>query len=198
MYLSETDPSMLTEEEIDRLLFLPEAEQLHESDYAILLGTAPKYAPERAKIAAGYYFGGGTKRVIATGAAVSDPTVTEAEVMRRALLALGVPADAVIDEPHATTTVGNMICSLSVMNELGDVTKIKRITVITEPFHIRRSVALAKVLLPGYVEVYGYTAYTAAQREAWRTDDRLNQCVRNEISVLTGLVRDGVIPDISF
>ncbi len=196
MRLSEADPSSLTDEQIDQLLFFMDTESVRECDVAVLLGTAPKYAIHRAKVGALFYSLGGAERMIVTGAAVTDPTVTECEVMRRELVTQGVPQAAIIDEPHATTTAENMVYSLGAMSALGDVTRIRRVTVITEPFHIRRSLALAKAIFPRYMEVYGFTGSLREQRDAWKFDERLNRSVKNEISVLRGLIRDGVIADI--
>lgn len=196
MRLSEADPSSLTDEQIDQLLFFMDTESVRECDVAVLLGTAPKYAIHRAKVGALFYSLGGAERMIVTGAAVTDPTVTECEVMRRELVTQGVPQAAIIDEPHATTTVENMVYSLGAMSALGDVTRIRRVTVITEPFHICRSLALAKAIFPQYMEVYGFTGSLREQRDAWKFDERLNRSVKNEISVLRGLIRDGVIADI--
>ena len=46
------------------------------------------------------------------------------------------------------------------------------------------------------MEVYGFTGSLREQRDAWKFDERLNRSVKNEISVLRGLIRDGVIADI--
>lgn len=196
MLLSEVQPSSLTDEQIDQLLFYTDTESVRTCDVAVLLGTAPKYAIHRAQIGALFYSLGGAERMIVTGAAVTDPTVTECEVMRRELVAQGVPQAAIIDEPHATTTVENMVYSLGAMSTFCDVTRIRRVTVITEPFHICRSLALSKAIFPRYMEVYGFTGSLREQRDAWKFDERLNRSVKNEISVLRGLIRDGVIADI--
>ena len=195
MFLSEAEPSSLTDEEVDRLLFCIDTECVRKCDVAIVLGTVPKYAIYRADIGASLYFSGGAEKIIVTGAAVTDPNVTECEVMRRELVAKGVPRTVIIDEPRATTTVENMICSLSVMNTLGDVASIRRVAVVTEPFHMRRSLALAQAIFPRHMKVYGFTGSLREQRTAWKTDERLYRSVQNEISVLRGLIVDGVIPD---
>ncbi len=197
MFLSETEPSLLTDGQINRLLFDIDPECVRKCDIAILQGTAPKYAMQRAEIAASFYFLGGAKKIIVTGAAVTDPTVTECEAMRRELVAKGVSQTAIVDEPHATTTVENMVYSLGVMSTLCDVTHIHRVTIITEPFHIRRSLVLAKVLLLRYMEVFGFTGSLRDQRDAWKNNERLYRSVKNEISVLRGLICDGVISDIA-
>lgn len=195
MRISEAYFEQLTDAQIKALLFDESNEVLRHADYAFLLGTEPTYACVRAEIAASYYLRGGTARIVASGAAVSDPTQTECAVMRQRLLTLGVPADAVVDEPHARDTVGNMICSLGAIYARGNVTDVKSVAVITEPFHMRRSLALAKLFLPHYIQVFGYTEHTAEQCLGWRTDARLERSVRNEIALLRSLAQQHLIDD---
>ena len=111
MFLSECDYEDLTHEQIDKLLFSADLEKPVKSDYAILLGTAPEFAVVRARIAAEYFRAGGADRIVTTGGAVNDKTVTESAVMRAKLEQLGVPSDCIIDEPTAQDTVQNMTCS---------------------------------------------------------------------------------------
>lgn len=195
MQLSKACFDQMTSEQIDELLFDESHETPHKADYALLLGTEPTYAVSRAEITASYYAKGGTAHIIATGAAVHDTTGTESAIMCRRLLERGVPADAVTEEPNARDTVGNMICSLGVMYARGDIAKVKSVAVITEPFHMRRSIALARLFLPSYIQVFGYTEHTAEQRRAWRDSERLARCVRTEVEVLSSLARMGWIED---
>ena len=85
MFLSECDYEDLTHEQIDKLLFSADLEKPVKSDYAILLGTAPEFAVVRARIAAEYFRAGGADRIVTTGGAVNDKTVTESAVMRAKL-----------------------------------------------------------------------------------------------------------------
>lgn len=73
---------------------------------------------------------------------------------------------------------------------------MESITVITEPFHIKRALCLAKILLPQFIKVYGYTEGVAEQRGQWKTDERLNNCVKNEIIILKQLAEKGRIEDL--
>lgn len=196
MLLSEVRFEEMTDEQINALLFDRENERVRRADYAFLLGTEPTYARLRAEIAASYYAQGGTTRIVATGAAVSDPTETESAVMRRRLLELGVPADAVIEEPNARDTIGNMICSLGAVCARGNVTDVKTVTIITEPFHMRRSLALARLFLPRYIQVFGYTEHTEEQRLGWRADARLTRSVKTEVSILSALAGRHLIDDL--
>ena len=181
---------------IDEILFSDNYGKAIKSDYAIVCGTAPEFAFIRAGIAASFYKKSGTEKIIVSGAAVSDKSVTECAVLKNELIALGVPAAAIIEEPRAYDTIQNMTCSLTEICKRTDIMQVESITVITEPFHIKRAVCLAKILLPKFIKVYGYTEGVAFQRKEWKTDERLNNCVKNEMEILKQLAEKDRIEDL--
>lgn len=190
------DTAELSRDRIDEILFSERWDKVVKSDYAILLGTDPKYATFRAEIAASFYTKGGARSIIASGAAVSDKSVSESAFLRQELVKLGVPEEAIIEEARAYDTVQNMVFSLAEICKREDVTQVKSVTVITEPFHMRRALCLADMLLPKFLKIYGYTEGIARQREAWKDDERLKKCVNNEILILRRLIAKGLIEDI--
>jgi vancomycin permeability regulator SanA len=181
-------------EKTDKILFGENYDTVIKSDYAVVLGAAPEYARLRAQIAANFYKKGGTRQIIASGAAVSTSAV-ECCVLKEELIKLGVPSEAVIEEPRAYDTIQNMTCSLTEMCRRTDIMQVKSITVITEPFHMKRALYLAKILLPRFIKIYGYTEGVAKQRGQWKTDERLNSCVKNEITILQQLAEKMQIKD---
>ena len=183
-------------DKVNNVLFGENEQKIVKSDYAILLGVAPEYAYLRAQIAANFYKKGGTEQIIASGAAVSDKSVTECSVLRDELIKLGVPAKAIIEEPRAYDTIQNMTCALTEICKRADIMNIKNITVITEPFHMKRALCLAKILLPSFINVHGYTEGSEQQREQWQTDERVKSCVKNEIKILAHLAVKGRIKGI--
>lgn len=186
----------LSRDRIDEILFSERYGRVVKSDYAILLGTDPKYATFRAEIAASFYKKGGARKIVASGAAVSDKSISESAFLHQELVKLGVPEEAVIEEARAYDTIQNMVFSLAEICKREDVTQIESVTVITEPFHMRRALCLADMLLPKFLKIYGYTEGIARQREAWKNDERLNKCVNNEILILRQLIAKGLMEDI--
>lgn len=176
---------------IDKVLFSEDYGKAMKSDFAILCGTAPEYAKIRAGIASSFYKKGGTEKIIVSGAAVSDKSVTECSVLRAELIKLGVPSEAIIEEPRAYDTIQNMTCSLTEICKRTDIMRVESVTVITEPFHMKRALSLAKILLPEFIKVHGYTEGVGEQRKAWKSDERLKNCVENEIKILTQLAEKG-------
>ncbi len=185
-----------TDAQLDELLFGIQYETVHKSDYAVVLGTAPAYAAVRAEIAAEFYRRGGAKKIVVSGAAVSDAKQTEAAFLRGELIGRGVPDETIIQEPNAYDTIQNMTCSLTEICKRTDVMNVESITIVIEPFHMRRALCLARLLLPDFICVHGYTSGTNAQRDAWKTDPRLRECVRTETIILRQLIMRGRIRDI--
>lgn len=196
MKLSQINLNDVTSEQIDNVLFRNITQPPKKADFAILCGTSPEYASVRVKIAASFYKKGCADKIIASGAAVSDKSVTESGYMKKELIKLGVSQDVIVEEPHAYDTIQNMTCSLTEICKSYDVFAVKNIAVITEPFHMRRSLCLAKLFLPEFICVFPYTEGTEAQRKEWKTDERLNKCVKTEMAILRSLVDKGVIDDI--
>lgn len=196
MYLSETEPKAVPIEAIDRLLFSEIHETPVAADTAIVLGCEPKYLENRCRPALAYYRAGYTGRLVVTGGAVHDPTTPESRYMHRILTGWGVPEDAIIEEPNAGDTVGNLLCSLNELENRRLLATTRRITIITEPFHLPRALLLAGMYLPRYVTVTGFTEHTMGCRDGWKTDPRLSAAVYNEIWVWRDLIHSGIIPDI--
>lgn len=198
MLLSQIDlnKSGVTDEQADEIVFGKLYDGTEKSDYAIVLGTSPEYAAARADIAASFYKKSGTDKFIVSGAAVADKTITESAFLKKELIARGVPADLIIEESHALDTIQNMTCSLTEICKNTNIMEVKSVTVITEPFHMRRSLAFARLLLPNFIEVRGYTEGTDEQRARWKNDKRLRKCVLFEIEILRLLIIENRIPDI--
>lgn len=80
--------------------------------------------------------------IAVTGGMGPQETVTEGSAMRKYLLENGVDADRIITEEKATSTAENMVFTKELLDEkLGGNYKV---TVITNGFHIYRSVSLAR------------------------------------------------------
>lgn len=76
--------------------------------------------------------------VLSGGAAKAGHT--EASVMRQLAIARGVPADALVLDDAARSTIENFACSLPILERLG----AHRVLVVTEPWHMRRAMLLAR------------------------------------------------------
>lgn len=197
MLLSQTKE--ITDEQIDSLIFDCCYEPPHKSDYIILLGGATENAIRRAKIAAKLYARCECGKIVATGGVEQDidgKRDKECYIMRRVLLNEGVPANAIIVEPRAADTVENMACSFVEICKDRTVWDVENITVVTDPFHLRRSIFLAQTFFPDFIKIHGYTEGADEQRLRHKNDETLKKCIDLEIGLFRYLIAKGILQDI--
>ena len=93
--------------------------------------------PERARTAARLYKEGLAPKVIVSG---KDTSITD----RRILLAAGVPASAIIEEPHSTSTWENAVLCRPLLKEIQAETAI----LVTSSYHSSRTHATFRHAIP--------------------------------------------------
>lgn len=170
-------------------------------EYALLLGSRPEFAKERALAAAELYRAGRVRYVVPSGGVAWETDgemLTECEYMTRILLAEGVPASAILPENEATTTRENMIYGTLQINRRTKFRGDKRIVIVTSQNHMQRSLALAESLLPRFVRVSGYPSYPAATREEQLRDPEFLRILDSSIHLTKNLVDTGVVRDVAF
>ena len=92
----------------------------------------------------------------------------ECEILQGLLLSLGVPQEAMILESSSQDTIQNILSSLLIIDQDRLLFEVKSITIITEPFHMARSLQLAKMLCPKFLAIHGYTEKMEEQWEGER------------------------------
>lgn len=143
-----------------------EYEKIVKSDYAIVLGCDTEHAQKRADIAAEFYRRGGAPKLIVSGGVghiVDGKKVPEYKIMLDRLKENGIPESAILIESEATDTIQNMLFSASLISRNSYILNVKNITLITEAYHMPRSLITGKLFLPSYFNVYGYTPDCAKQ-----------------------------------
>jgi uncharacterized SAM-binding protein YcdF (DUF218 family) len=98
-------------------------------------------AADRVWYAAQLYRRGISKRIIVSGGSLlakdSVPATTEAEAMRRFLIDLGVPAEAIVSEGASMNTLENI---RNVRQMVGEA----RVALVTSAYHMPRALKLAR------------------------------------------------------
>lgn len=124
------------------------------NEYGLLLAIAPlydcPYFNNRIKAAAELYHAGKIKRIIASGGAYPDynPPYDEVAAMREGLIARGVSSDDIILDNEGWRTYQSI---RNVIAKYG----LKRITIISQKYHVERAVTLASRLR---IDAIGYGA----------------------------------------
>lgn len=168
------------------------------AEVALLLGTRPGIAEERALAAAQLFREGRVRTIIPSGGVEWDhqgERLCEADIMSRILKAEGVPEAAIIPEREAQTTIENMICGtlqmLRVLRHIPD-----GVIIVTSVTHMKRSIALAHALLPQKIEVSMYPSFPALSPAEWIRDSFNQKLLDNAFRFCRQLVENSVIPDI--
>ena len=167
-------------------------------EVAILLGCWPEVAIERATAAAALYHAGRVKYIVASGGVkweYEGTMISEADLMARIMIEKGVPESAIILDNEARTTIENMICGTLALNRAIDFQKIKRVIIVTSETHMRRSMALAKALLPRKYEISAYPSYPELGKEEWLSIEDNRDSLDSCVALIKGLVDDGFVED---
>lgn len=169
------------------------------ADLAILLGSRPERAIERATAAAELYLAGRVKAVLASGGVeweYNGEMISEADLMKRVMMEKGVPEDAILVDNEARTTVENMICSTLVINRTVKISRTESVIIVTSLFHMRRSLALARALLPRKFSVSAYPSYPSVTTDEWLKNEGNVKMLDSSITLLRRLIDNRVVEDV--
>ena len=168
------------------------------ADVALLLGTNPELAIERAKAAAQLYLSGRVPMIVASGGVKWDyhgEKISEADLMAQILQENGVPTDAILLDNEARTTQENMICSALQINRKNKFYTVDKVIIVTSLTHMKRSLALAKAFLPRKVIVSAYPVPLSQSKEDWLKSEENVKNLTASIRLLKELVDHRVIED---
>lgn len=141
-----------------------ETNQMVPTDAAVVLGAAAwgdEPSPvlrERVNHAIHLYKEGYTKLLILTGGRADEENQAESEVARSYAIRQGVPASAIRIETKSVITEQNM----SYAYELGAKEGVRTWTIVSDPLHMKRAMAMAKHA--GMEEAYASPTQTSAYR----------------------------------
>ncbi|HEY8560072.1 MAG TPA: YdcF family protein [Pyrinomonadaceae bacterium] len=130
------------------IYFYDESSDQHTADAGIVLGAAvwgERLSPvfqERVNHAIDLYRAGKIRKIIFTGGRGNADEETEADAARRFALADGVPAEDILTEDKSTSTYEN----LAYAKPIADANRLKTVLLVSDPLHMKRSVAIAKSL----------------------------------------------------
>ena len=74
--------------------------------------------------------------------------------------------------------------------------RVRRVLLVTTAYHMRRSLAIARYLLPSHIEVIPCPGNdTSTRRDNWPDSQKGRDRAKGEAMKLVDYVRNGVIPD---
>ena len=198
MLVSRIKEEDLTSKVIDRLLFQGLEDTGESADCIIVLGSikASKY---RVPVAVDAYNAGRAGKLILCGGKLRDfpdGKYSEAEHMRLAALTMGVAEKDIILENKSLNTAENILFTLIELQRTFCLNNIRKVLLVTTTYHMRRSLAIARYLLPEHIAIIPCPANDNNTRQ----DNWMNTSIgiaraKGEAMKIVQYVNNGVIPD---
>lgn len=198
MFVSSIKEEELSVELVDRLLFQGLEDTGENIDYILVLGSK-KAAQYRVPMAVRAYKAGRASKIMLCGGKLRDfpdGKHSEAEHMRQAAITLGVDEEDIFLENNSQNTVENMRFALVELQQVFDLSKVRRVLLVTTAYHMRRSLAIARYLLPEHIQIIPCPANdNHTRRDNWMNTDVGIARVNGEAIKIIEYVRSGIIPD---
>ena len=198
MLVSRIKEEDLTLEVVDRLLFQGLEDTGENADCIIVLGSI-KAAKYRVPVAVEAYKAGRASKLMLCGGKLRDfpdGKYSEAEHMRQAALALGVAEEDIVLENSSQNTVENILFALIELQRTLWLNKVRRVLLVTTAYHMRRSLAIARYLLPKHITVIPCPANdNNTRRDNWMNTPKGIERAKGEAMKIVSSVISGIIPD---
>lgn len=198
MRVSQITENDLTFEIVDRLLFHDISDTGEKADCILVLGSS-KAAKYRVPVAAQAYNAGRSGKVMLCGGKLRDfpgGKYSEAEHMRQAALKLGIAEEDIILETGSQNTVENILFALIELQRSFWLNRVRNVLLVTTAYHMRRSLATARYLLPEHITVIPCPANdTNTRRDNWMNTPEGIRRATDEARNIVQCVHNGVFPD---
>lgn len=198
MLVSSIKEEDLSVELVDRLLFQGLEDTGENVDCILVLGSV-KAAQYRVLVAVEAYKAGRARKMMLCGGKVRafpDGNYSEAEHMRQAALASGVADEDIILENSSQNTVENILFALIELQRSFYLNNVHSVLVVTTAYHMRRSLAIARYLLPKHITVIPCPANdNNTKRDNWMNTQVGTERAKKEAMKIIGSVINGIVPD---
>lgn len=198
MLVSSIKEEDLSVEMVGRLLFQGLEDTGENADCIIVLGSI-KAAKYRVPVAVEAYKAGRASKIMLCGGKLRDfpnGKYSEAEHMHQAALTLGVAEEDIILENRSQNTVENILFALIELQRTFWLNKVRRVLLVTTAYHMRRSLAIARYLLPEHIVVIPCPANdNNTRRDNWMNTQVGTDRAKKEAMKIIGSVINGIIPD---
>ena len=198
MLVSRIKEEDLTLEMVDRLLFQGLEDTGENADCILVLGSV-KAAQYRVPVAVEAYKAGRARKIMLCGGKVRefpDGNYSEAKHMCQAALALGVAEEDIIMENQSQNTVENILFALIELQRSFYLNHVHGVLLVTTAYHMRRSLAIARYLLPKHITVIPCPANdNNTRRDNWMKTQVGTDRAKKEAMKIIESVLNGIIPD---
>ncbi|WP_347548734.1 YdcF family protein [Pseudalkalibacillus hwajinpoensis] len=195
MRLSEMNTDRLSIEELTTFMFDDTSDDGKSGDCILIFGAKTIHRVEKA---ARLYHNKRAPAILVTGSAArwGENETPEAIWMRNHLIDLGVREEHILLELEAANTTENVLASLMVLQRAFGLHTLKRLLIVSSPFHMKRCLLTLKTYMPDWID---YTLCAddrkVGQRSNWWTDPIEKARVLKEVNSISNYVKKGIIKD---
>lgn len=195
MLLSQINENNLDVDLINKILFdIPTDDGLN-GDCIWVFGSKT-WLEERVQLAVNLYKDKRAPYILFSGGLGNNGKIAEAIEMKEKAISLGVPKDAILTEEISNNTTENVICSLLVLERKFLLQKIKRLIVISSPFHIQRLSLTLSRYMPKWIKYsYCYDNNSILSKNNWNKSDKTKERIQKETKGIIFYAKNGYIDD---
>ncbi|MCP4643799.1 MAG: YdcF family protein [bacterium] len=195
MLISEIDPDALSRDETTRLLFGDKEARPFNGDCVFVFGG--RGAARVAKAAELYNAGRAPIVLFSGGSRYGKHDTPTALRMKEDAIECGLPANAIDVECESDNTRENVLASLLVLDRRLGLHTIRRLLVVSIPWHMRRCLLTLSTYAPDWIEYTWCPAdYRDHQPDTWWKHDEAELYVTKEVRTLVEAVRSGQLRDL--
>ncbi len=195
MLLSKINENNLSEKDINNILFDIPKDDSQKGDCIWVFGS--KYdLDERLNLAIELYKNKRAQYILFTGGKGKNGTIPEAKIMKEKALSLEVPEEAILTEEESNNTTENVLCSMLVLERKFLLQNIKRLIVVSSPFHIQRLSLTLSRYMPKWIEYsYCYDENSSVSKNNWENNPESKKRVEYEAKGIIFYAKNKYIDD---
>lgn len=198
MKVSSIKKADLTNDIVDKILYEGLEDTGETGDCIMVLGsrTAPKYRiPKAVSI---YQHKRASKMLMCGGRKLQCDSgfFSEAEIMKRRVLEMGIPEKDILLEELSLTTKENMLCALLMLEREFKLSNVNKILLVTANYHMRRSLSMAKMYMPSWVKFIPCPSEDIeTQRNTWYKNENGHKKALEEVWKIICYINERSISD---
>ena len=195
MLLSKFDEDNLNIDDINNILFTIPKDDLKKGD-CIWVFCSRLFIDERLKVAVKLYKEKRAPFILFTGGKGKKGVVAEAKIMKEKALSLGIPEEAILTEEDSYNTTENVLCSMLVLERKFLLQNIKRLIVVSSPFHIQRLSLTISRYMPRWIEYsFCYDENSPTSKGNWLNDSVSKKRIEKEANGIVYYAKNKYIDD---
>ncbi|SDZ41210.1 DUF218 domain-containing protein [Evansella caseinilytica] len=196
MKISQLRPNDLTDEQMTALLFENIGDDQQTGDCIFVPGSSKAEKSRLPKALELYQAGRAGKLLFSGGVVWGNNPLPEARRLKNKALKAGIAERDILIEDRSRHTKENVLASMLVLDRAFQLHQLKRILVVTTPYHMRRMYLTLKTYMPHWLD---YSLCPAGDgfinADNWFLHEAARAQVESEANKLVSYVKEGMLAD---